>query len=552
MLDGLSNTQLGTVAAVSIIAVPLLQLSYTSLLPKPIPGVPHNPITSIWGDAPQITRVTKEKTFSEHVVDEVNKHGPIFQMFLGGQTLVVLSDQLEVERILAHGKNTDQSTRTKQMFATVIPMGQISLATNEMWKTHRRLTGPSMSKRYLERMSARIADGANSLARLWSAKLDLAGSSAFDADLDLQLATMDIIVNIMTSASSGGINAAYSSLPSDLSSSAAIVQFPHPPDPPLHASVRAMMESIEHVSTAVFPSLTTRLERISPTWRKHYAYISTFFDNKLVEASGTNQDDNTGLATDADCVVDMAMQREDREGMAKMGREELVDELMTYIMRVAQYHHCCPPTNTGISYFRAGQETTASALAWHVKYISQDPDIQRRLHDEVCAVFGQDGELDCGVIDDSKRVPVLEAVAAETLRCAQVAPTVGRTLLDDEVILGRAVPKGTQLMLPLGIISNQESSWGSDASEWKPSRWLNSDGSFNRTAGPNFSFGLGQRACFGQKLAMLQLKTFIATLSREFFFKDVPKEVGAFDPVELTTRQPKICYVSLERWDRKK
>lgn len=47
-----------------------------------------------------------------------------------------------------------------------------------------------MSKRYLERMSARIYAGASNLAKLWDAKSDLVGVGAFDADLDLQLATM--------------------------------------------------------------------------------------------------------------------------------------------------------------------------------------------------------------------------------------------------------------------------------------------------------------------------------------------------------------------------
>ena len=60
----------------------------------------------------------------------------------------------------------------------------------------------------------------------------------------------------------------------------------------------------------------------------------------------------------------------------------------------------------------------------------------------------------------------------------------------------------THIWFPTGIMSNRESSWGSDASKWRPSRWLNSDGSFNRNAGPNFPFGFGQRACFGQKLAV--------------------------------------------------
>ncbi|KAF8597484.1 cytochrome P450 [Ceratobasidium sp. AG-I] len=531
MFDGLSNSQLSTVAAVVITAVPLSRLIYTSLLPKPIPGIPHNPITSILGDVPQITRVTKEKTFGEHLADEINKHGRIFQMFLGRQKMLVLSDHVEVERILVHGKNTEQSTRTIQAFAAVVPMGQIALPTNEAWKRHRRLTGPSMSKRYLERMSTRIITGASNLTRLWGAKLDLAGAGAFDADLDLQLATMDIIVNIMTGASGGSIDAAYNSLPSSLPPFATIAPISKSPSPPLHASIRVMMASIEHASESMSPSWAARLAWISPTWRRHYAYLSTFFNAKITEAKEKGEEE-TGLATDADCVVDMAVQREEREGMGSMGKEEFVDELMSYVI--------------------GGQDTTATALAWHVKFLPQDPDIQRQLHDEVCAVFGQDEALYVEAIEDSGRVPILEAVAAETLRCAQVVLMTARTLTADEVILGKVIPKGTQLLIPTGMMSNQESSWGSDASKWNPRRWLNSDGSFNRTAGPNFPFGFGQRACFGQKLATLQLKIFIATLSRAFYFKDVPEEVGAFNPVELVTRQPKMCYVSLERWGQEK
>ena len=61
---------------------------------------------------------------------------------------------------------------------------------DDVWKQHRRLMGPSMSKRYLKRMSARIAIGASNLARLWGAKLELVDVGAFEADLDLQLANM--------------------------------------------------------------------------------------------------------------------------------------------------------------------------------------------------------------------------------------------------------------------------------------------------------------------------------------------------------------------------
>lgn len=47
-----------------------------------------------------------------------------------------------------------------------------------------------MSRRYLERMSARISAGANGLVRLWKAKYGLVGSGTFNAGLDIHLATM--------------------------------------------------------------------------------------------------------------------------------------------------------------------------------------------------------------------------------------------------------------------------------------------------------------------------------------------------------------------------
>ncbi|KAG8679888.1 hypothetical protein FRC08_016673, partial [Ceratobasidium sp. 394] len=119
---------------------------------------------------------------------------------------------------------------------------------------------------------------------------------------------------------------------------------------------------------------------------------------------------------------------------------------------------------------------------------------------------------------------------------------------DDEVILGRHIPKGTQLLFPIAYMSTHESDWGPDAKTWRPSRWLRPDGSFNRAAGPNIPFGLGPRSCFGQRLAVLQLKVFAATLARAFIFKPVPAEVDSWDAVELVTRQPKSCFVSLERW----
>ncbi|KAF8694404.1 Cytochrome P450, partial [Rhizoctonia solani] len=445
----------------------------------------------------------------------------------------------EMERILLGGKCTDQSKRANEIFATVVPTGQVALPTNETWKRHRRLTGPSMSRRYLERMSGRIASAANDLARLWDAKIRVVGSAAFDADSDLQLATMDAIVNITMGSPLGCVETAYNALSAEVIQSNGIVHLPQFDLPPLHEALRAMMESIERASGSPFPMLSARLfTYTSPVWRKQYKLLNSFLSNAIShsrEREAILGSKGEGLVTDADCVLDMIIQREAREGAEAFGKGEMLDELMTYVL--------------------AGQDTTAASLGWLVKFLPQDPEIQLRLHNEVCNVFGPGTEsdefLDFNLLDDHIRVPILEAVVAETLRCASVAAIISRDLLQDEVILGRHVPKGAQLMFTIKLMSQSETEWGPDAKAWRPSRWLNSDGTFNRLAGPSIPFGAGQRSCFGQRLAILQLKTYLAIISRAFFFKPVLPEVDDWGVVEVVTNRPRMCYVSLERWDSK-
>lgn len=154
------NSVLGCAAAL-VVAVLFVRLAYMRLLPKPIPGVPHNPITGIWGDIPKITRVTKEKTFGDYIADEAREHGSLFQVstsrsracrssppvavlktallstarikiLIGRHPIVVVSDRMEAERILLRGKNTDQSKRTNEMCVLFVCGLSLSLCLSDI------------------------------------------------------------------------------------------------------------------------------------------------------------------------------------------------------------------------------------------------------------------------------------------------------------------------------------------------------------------------------------------------------------------------------------
>ncbi|KAG8740106.1 hypothetical protein FRC10_004735 [Ceratobasidium sp. 414] len=190
-------------------------------------------------------------------------------------------------------------------------------------------------------MSVRSLAGANSLVDLWSRKLALAGEKAFDADTDLQLASLDSIVDITIGTSPRCIDSAFASLQTSLSAStlgANLVDFSQHNSLSLHSVMRVMMQGIERVASSAFPALTARLFLwTSPSWRKSYNTFTTFFIEEITRARAREREvtitqQGSGLATDADCVLDMLLQREAREGTEKLSQQELLDELLTYVM----------------------------------------------------------------------------------------------------------------------------------------------------------------------------------------------------------------------------
>ncbi|KAF8608400.1 cytochrome P450 [Ceratobasidium sp. AG-I] len=531
------NFQLAASATASLaVVVPMI---YYWLLPKPLPNIPHNPITSLLGDIPDITRALQdnEQGIMDYFSNHVKKHGPLSQMCIGNQIMVLLTDRSEVDRLVLHGRNVDFSKFNRSVFAVLVPAGMMSIPADHTWKRHRRIAGPSMHRRYLSRMAIHVSAGANGLVNLWKRKLQLAKGHTFEAGYDIQLATMDSMADIIIGVSLGCTEKALTSLSPLSSSSPGVVEFSVGEINPLFAAIRGVLVQLNRGFNLPYPGVVLPvLLWFSSTWRAQYKVLQEYLTKSVAEARKRQEmigESKGSLASDAECMIDMFLQQESSDGTGGFSPDEMLDELLAL--------------------FVGGQETTASTLSWFVKYMPTDPEIQRRLHGEIIDVFGSDSDdlhIALKQLDNVERLPILEAVFAETQRCARVAGGVGRVLLDDEVILGRRIPKGTEILIPMGHLGMSEDEWGPDVETWRPSRWLRSDGSFDRDAGPSGDpFGLGHRSCFGQRLAVFQLKAYMIAMSRAFFFKPVPAEVASMRAFDAATRRPKICYASLEQWD---
>ncbi|KAG8698557.1 hypothetical protein FRC09_007177 [Ceratobasidium sp. 395] len=232
-------------------------------------------------------------------------------------------------------------------------------------------------------MANHVATAANDLVNLWQTKQEIAKEKAFDAKIDLKLAMMG--------------------------------------ESPWAHRLDAFKPLLAHYQITML---------LSRSWHASSRLVRSFMAQR-VEERRREQDlrEPLELATDADCILDMILQQEKLQGKKGLDENEILDELLLL--------------------FLGGHDSTSATLFWLVKYMALDAEIQRRLHGEVGDVFGHDLEdtssIVLSVLEDSDRIPILEAVVAETLRCAMTTGAIGRYLTSDEVIMGRHVPKDNQI-----------------------------------------------------------------------------------------------------------
>ncbi|KAL0570239.1 hypothetical protein V5O48_011724 [Marasmius crinis-equi] len=130
-------------------------------------------------------------------------------------------------------------------------------------------------------------------------------------------------------------------------------------------------------------------------------------------------------------------------------------------------------------------DTTSNALARTLQLLSENPEAQVKLREELRAAREAQGGKDVPY-DELVSLPYLDAICRETLRLyAPVArvmrKTTNDTVLplstpvkceDDSVLSEIPLPANTNIYVSLLNSNRNVDLWGPDALEWKPERWL--------------------------------------------------------------------------------
>ncbi|KAJ3527395.1 hypothetical protein NMY22_g9807 [Coprinellus aureogranulatus] len=191
----------------------------------------------------------------------------------------------------------------------------------------------------------------------------------------------------------------------------------------------------------------------------------------------------------------------------------------------------------------AAMDTTSNAMSRILHLLSQHPEVQQKLREEVTEAYANyGGDLDYDALNS---LAFLDAICRETLRLHASAPYLSRQATKDAVVPvgapitttdGREVnevlvPKDTQIFISVHACNRDPGIWGPDAAEWKPERWMSPlPASVTEARVPGvyshlMTFLGGGRACIGFKFSQLEMKVVISRLIMKYRFEPSGKSI---------------------------
>ncbi len=222
-------------------------------------------------------------------------------------------------------------------------------------------------------------------------------------------------------------------------------------------------------------------------------------------------DERRRRGTETNDLLSMLISARDEDTGEAMTDLQLRDEVMTF--------------------FLAGHETTSLALAWTWYLVSQHPDVQHRLEQEVDVVLGGRAPG----FADLDRLPYARMVIEESMRLYPPAWGFSRQALEADVIGGYPLPAGW-LVFVLPYVMHRLPAYWDDPDRFDPTRFTP-----ERTAArPKFvylPFGAGPRQCIGNQFAMVEAHLIIATLAQRYRLRLVPGH--RVEPWPLITLRPR-------------
>ncbi|KAI0357855.1 cytochrome P450 [Trametes cingulata] len=441
----------------------------------------------------------------------VEQYGPVFTYrgFLNSPYLFT-TDTRAINHVLTHSAEYQKPAQAQRALARLLGQG-VLVTEGEQHRQQRRIMNPAFGPSQIRELTETFLEKAMELRDVWAAELSAKGEpTRLNVIKGLSKMTLDVI-------GLAGFNYDFDSLnpngkPNELAQAFEEI-FRNPDKIPILLVLKNFI-----------PILDTPLLRDGRGNRAQEA-------KKVMQRIGAQL-----IAEKKAAILRESSEKKD----AGVGREKLQGrDLLTLLLKANMATDI--PDSQRLSdddviaqvptFLVAGHETTSTGTTWCLYALTQAPDVQKKLREELLTV-----ETDTPTMDELMALPYLDMVVRESLRLYAPVPSTMRVATKDDIIPldtpfvdrdGKVqdhvkIAAGNQVVIPILTLNRSKALWGEDAHEFRPERWENPPEAISSIPGVwghLMTFLGGPRACIGYRFSIVEMKALIFTLVRAFEFE---------------------------------
>ncbi len=421
----------------------------------------------------QLLKTLRENAIGTYTQDAFERDIIVYRL---GFKRMILANHPDLIRhvMLDNAANYERDPVGKRLLEPGLGNGLLT-SEGADWKRQRRMMAPIFQPRRLAGFAAIMTDCSERLAAKLAA---LPPTCHVDMAEQMMLLTLDIIARTMFGSDDG-------------------------------TDVSAVGEAMDRYQLTVRPNIPDLIGL--PRWvprpaaaegQRALADMDTII-NGLIQRRRARND----LGSD---LLGLLLAARDDETGAALDDREVRDQMATF--------------------FLAGHETTATALAWTWYLLSHAPEVEAKLHAEIDTVLG--GRA--ATYGDYDRLTYTRMVIEESMRLYPPAHTTARQAIAEDRFGEIAIPPGTMVIVSPYIMQRHRLYWQNgdvfDPENFAPEK------AAQRRRYTYLPFGAGPRICIGQGFAMIEAVLILATLAQKLRARLVPGTKVA--PVAKITLRP--------------
>jgi cytochrome P450 len=173
----------------------------------------------------------------------------------------------------------------------------------------------------------------------------------------------------------------------------------------------------------------------------------------------------------------------------------------------------------------AGHETTATALAWAVRWTVETPGLAARVRAEIDEARRKDGTSRLTAARAAE-LPLVDAIGREAMRLNPVIPLIGRVLERPARVAGYDLAAGTRVACSIYLAQRRPEVYP-EPHRFDPARFL------GKKLAPTefFPFGGGVRRCIGMAFALYEMRIVLARI-----FERIQLSLAPRGPIQVQRR----------------